>query len=123
MNYLASTGSVTGGNYHDYEWCASYPLPICEHHTTGQYQPCNGDSDTPQCPTACDSESKYNKTFDQDKNVFSSAYSIASDEEQIMQEIYTNGPVEVAFSVYSDFLTYKKGVYQHTTGDELVSLC
>ena len=30
-----------------------------------------------------------------------------------------NGPVEVAFTVYQDFLTYKSGVYSHTTGDEL----
>ena len=31
----------------------------------------------------------------------------------------TYGPVEVAFTVYEDFLTYKSGVYQHVTGDEL----
>jgi cathepsin B len=33
-----------------------------------------------------------------------------------MQEIYKNGPVETAFSVYEDFLTYKSGVYRHTSG-------
>ncbi len=31
----------------------------------------------------------------------------------------TNGPVEAAFSVYEDFLAYKTGVYQHTSGQEL----
>ena len=31
----------------------------------------------------------------------------------------TNGPVEGAFTVYSDFLSYNSGVYQHTTGEEL----
>jgi len=31
----------------------------------------------------------------------------------------TNGPVEGAFSVYEDFLTYKTGVYSHTTGQML----
>mmetsp|Transcript_30518 Transcript_30518/g.81405 ORF Transcript_30518/g.81405 Transcript_30518/m.81405 type:complete len:96 (-) Transcript_30518:311-598(-) len=31
----------------------------------------------------------------------------------------TNGPVEAAFTVYADFLTYKSGVYQHVTGAEL----
>lgn len=36
-----------------------------------------------------------------------------------MQEIYTNGPVETAFTVYEDFLTYKSGVYRHRTGGEL----
>ena len=28
----------------------------------------------------------------------------------------TNGPVEVAFTVYQDFFTYKSGVYVHKTG-------
>jgi cathepsin B len=29
----------------------------------------------------------------------------------MMTEIYTNGPIEGAFTVYEDFLTYKSGVY------------
>ncbi|KAG8011289.1 Cathepsin B [Nibea albiflora] len=36
-----------------------------------------------------------------------------------MTELYKNGPVEAAFSVYADFLLYKTGVYQHVTGDML----
>ena len=45
-----------------------------------------------------------------------------------MTEIMTQGPVEVyniidilkgAFTVYEDFLAYKGGVYQHTTGSAL----
>lgn len=31
----------------------------------------------------------------------------------------TNGPVEAAFTVYNDFLTYKSGVYRHTSGSAL----
>jgi len=31
----------------------------------------------------------------------------------------TNGPVEASFDVYEDFLAYKTGVYQHTTGSYL----
>jgi cathepsin B len=31
----------------------------------------------------------------------------------------TEGPLAVAFSVYSDFPTYKSGVYKHTTGQLL----
>ncbi|KAK0599154.1 hypothetical protein LWI29_002812 [Acer saccharum] len=34
-----------------------------------------------------------------------------------MAEVYTNGPVEVAFTVYEDFAHYKSGVYKHITGD------
>lgn len=40
-----------------------------------------------------------------------SSYSVSSNEKEIMAEIYKNGPVEGAFSVYSDFLLYKSGVY------------
>ncbi len=36
-----------------------------------------------------------------------------------MQEIYAHGPIEVAFTVYEDFLTYKSGVYTHTSGSAL----
>lgn len=39
-----------------------------------------------------------------------SSYSVASDENEIKAEIYKNGPVEGAFTVYSDFLMYKSGV-------------
>jgi cathepsin B len=28
----------------------------------------------------------------------------------------TNGPVEAAFTVYSDFMSYKSGVYKHVSG-------
>lgn len=31
----------------------------------------------------------------------------------------TRGPVQAMFTVYSDFLSYKSGVYRHVTGQEL----
>lgn len=34
-----------------------------------------------------------------------------------MAEVYTNGPVEVSFSVYEDFAHYKSGVYKYIKGD------
>jgi len=37
----------------------------------------------------------------------------------IQTEIMTNGPVEADFTVYSDFVNYKSGVYKHTAGTEL----
>lgn len=40
-----------------------------------------------------------------------SSYSVSSSEKEIMAEIFKNGPVEAAFTVYSDFLQYKSGVY------------
>lgn len=37
------------------------------------------------------------------------SYSVPSDEQQIQYEIYKNGPVEGAFTVYDDFVLYKTG--------------
>jgi len=34
----------------------------------------------------------------------------------IQAEILTNGPVEAGFDVYSDFMSYKTGIYTNTTG-------
>lgn len=117
-DYLASTGIVTGGNYGDDSWCSAYSLPNCEHHNNHTtYPPC-GTSEyaTPACPTACDADSTYKIPFGSDSHIFASSYSISSDPAQIQQEILTNGPVEVAFSVYADFEAYTGGVYQHVTG-------
>lgn len=38
-----------------------------------------------------------------------SAYRIDGNEADMRQEIMTNGPIEAAFMVYEDFLTYKSG--------------
>jgi len=48
--------------------------------------------------------------------MFSSAYGIGSNIDAIATEIMTNGPVEAAFDVYEDFITYRSGIYQYTTG-------
>merc|ERR1712146_111894 len=32
--------------------------------------------------------------------------------DNMMKEIMTNGPIQVAFKVYKSFMTYKSGVYQ-----------
>ncbi|KAL9652901.1 hypothetical protein ABK040_015419 [Willaertia magna] len=36
--------------------------------------------------------------------------------ENIQQELSTNGPLQVAFQVYRDFMSYKSGVYKHVSG-------
>ena len=40
----------------------------------------------------------------------------ASGEEAIQRMIMEGGPVETAFTVYTDFEDYAGGVYKHTTG-------
>lgn len=39
--------------------------------------------------------------------------------ESLMTELMTNGPVEAAFTVYEDFVSYKSGVYHHVSGSAL----
>ncbi|KAJ8730064.1 hypothetical protein PYW07_017102 [Mythimna separata] len=72
---------------------------------------------TPKCVKFCDSS--YNSDYDKDKRRGKSIYTISSDEEQIKAELFKNGPVEVSFVVYEDFLDYKKEVYKHTVGSQI----
>ncbi len=116
--YFKKTGLVTGGNYNSKEGCQPYSIQDCDHHVNGTRKPCTGDDDTPKCHKTC-TNADYNVAFKDDLHFGASAYSIEGDEEQIMQEIMTNGPVEAAFTVFSDFPSYKSGVYQHTTDEEL----
>ncbi len=46
------------------------------------------------------------------------AYSVQEDEKQIQNEIYKNGPVEGAFTVYEDFVLYKSGKNTCTTNTQ-----
>jgi cathepsin B len=66
------------------------------------------------------------RTYSQDKIHGVDAYGVPHSEDAIKNEIFKYGPVEVgqffailiqaAFTVYEDFLNYKKGVYQHVSG-------
>jgi hypothetical protein len=47
---------------------------------------------------------------------FTGQVQTASGEQAIQQMIMEGGPVETAFTVYSDFENYAGGVYSHTTG-------
>eukprot|EP00121_Abeoforma_whisleri_P002271 Awhi_evm1s2033 len=38
---------------------------------------------------------------------------------KIKAEVFSSGPVEVAFTVYQDFMSYKGGVYHHITGPQM----
>eukprot|EP00045_Choanoeca_perplexa_P023020 m.11642 g.11642 ORF g.11642 m.11642 type:complete len:347 (+) comp9866_c0_seq1:22-1062(+) len=115
--HFKSAGLVTGGNYNTSQGCSPYTIPNCDHHVTGKYQPCSGEGPTPPCKKSC--EPSYSKTYQDDKHYGSSSYSVSADPDKIATEIMTNGPVEAAFTVYEDFLSYKSGVYKHTTGQAL----
>jgi len=116
-SYFKNTGLVTGWLYNTTNWCQAYSMPPCSHHTTGRYPNCTGDSPTPKCVKTC--ASTYSTPYADDIHRASSVYSVPNNVAKIQTEIQTNGPVEAAFTVYSDFLTYKSGVYHHTSGSAL----
>lgn len=115
--YFKNTGLVSGDLYGQTTFCKPYSLPPCDHHVSGQYQPCSGDSPTPKCKSEC--QASYGKKYLEDKRRAKSAYSVPSSVAEIQKEIMTYGPVEAAFTVYEDFLSYKSGVYHHVTGSQL----
>jgi cathepsin B len=115
--FWVNSGLVSGGNYGSKEGCQPYVIEPCEHHSTGPRPACTGIIDTPKCVKTC--EEGFNATYKGDKHFGRKAYSVQSRIEQIQTDIMKNGPVEGAFTVYSDFLTYKSGVYQHVSGGEL----
>merc|ERR1712151_183266 len=53
------------------------------------------------------------------KKYHSQRYSTFRDVNSIKQEVYTNGPIQTGFIVYSDFMSYHSGVYVHTHGGQL----
>ena len=108
--YWKETGISTGGLYGDKNTCQPYFLPPCNHHIDGSYEDCKDIVDTPSCVKSCNDGNGVNYFSDLIKG--SSAYSV-SGEDNILQEIYQNGPVEASFTVCEDFVTYKSGVYQH----------
>lgn len=71
---------------------------------------------TPKCARKCVDKNQFWKNS---KHYSQNAYRIKSDPHSIMAEVYNNGPVEVAFTVYEDFAHYKSGVYKHITGEQM----
>jgi len=111
--YWVSQGVVTGGNYNQ-GGCYPYSIKNCDHHTTGKYGPCGDIVPTPSCTKQCKDGAQWAGA----KKFGSRAFGV-SGVTNIMTEIQNNGPVEAAFTVYQDFLTYKSGVYKHSTGQML----
>jgi len=118
-----SCGDGCGGGYPSAAWaywespglvsetCDPYSLPSCDHHLANSSNPCpTNEYPTPPCKKQCKDGEVWDKALHKGVNCNS-----ASGEDDIMAEIYQNGPVETAFTVYADFLTYKSGIYiQHS---------
>jgi cathepsin B len=104
-NYAKKNGLVEEVVY-PYLKSQGGPVPTCD----ATAQPCLPESKfikTPKCTKPTNTRT----------HKISTVYSVPAS--SIKTEIYTNGPVESAFTVYADFPTYKSGVYSHKTGAEL----
>ena len=91
----------------------------CAHHVTSETLPgCDDVKQVqPACSSACPTATEID--YDTDKRKGTTAYMLGSDVYEIKSDIYLSGTVTAAFTVYEDFLTYKSGVYKHTTGRSL----
>jgi cathepsin B len=130
-DYIRLHGAVTGSQYHGTGpfgkgMCADFSLPHCHHHGPqgadpypAEGQPGCPSETSPVCPTTCDAAAdEEHKNFAEDKYSFDGKVISASGEAAIQHMIMAGGPVETAFTVYSDFENYAGGVYQHTTGEQ-----
>jgi cathepsin B len=115
--HYKSAGLVTGGNYNTKQGCEPYTIKSCDHHVNGTLPPCGAEEPTPPCSKKC--IDGYSIPYAQDKHFGDTVYSVRPEQSQIETELFKNGPVEAAFTVYADFLPYKSGVYQHKTGGVL----
>lgn len=106
-SYWVRKGIVSGGQYGSKQGCRPYEISPCEHHVNGTRGPCSEGGKTPKCEKTC--EEGYTVEYAKDKHFGKTHYSIAKNQDHIRQEIFENGPVEGAFSVYEDLLSYKEG--------------
>uniref|UniRef100_A0A7S2TWX8 Peptidase C1A papain C-terminal domain-containing protein n=2 Tax=Lotharella oceanica TaxID=641309 RepID=A0A7S2TWX8_9EUKA len=133
-SYIARTGLVTGGQYNgtgpfgtDAGFCSAFSLPHCHHHGPQGSDPYPDEgapgcpsASSPACPKTCDSGAKtpYDD-FSSARYTYSGRPESYPSEKALQEAIMTNGPVETAFTVYSDFENYVSGVYQRTSSQVL----
>jgi len=131
--YISQSGAVSGAQQKNTAkvadpdpfatggFCSAFSLPHCHHHGPQGSDPYPAEGATgcpqqtsPQCPSKCDAGS--NLTFTDDKYSYQGGASSANGEEGIQKAIMAGGPVETAFTVYTDFANYVSGIYSHVSG-------
>lgn len=108
--WWTKTGVVTGGIYDSHQGCQPYEIAPTGTSSATPQQPEN----TPACQKSC--ETGYGVTYTNDKHKGSTYYQVGNGVSGMQQELFTNGPIVSAFSVYEDFYNYVSGVYQHKYG-------
>lgn len=136
--YISQSGAVTGGqqpnpkndtgpdpdNFAGGGFCSSFSLPHCHHHGPQGKDPFPAEGteacpnqESPKCPKKCDASAKgEHSNFKKDAYTFSGGVQQASGEKGIQKAIMEGGPVETAFTVYTDFANYVGGIYHHVKG-------
>jgi len=126
--YISDGGAVSGGQYQGTGpfgkgMCSDFSLPHCHHHGPQGKDPYPAEGtpgcpsqQSPQCPSKCDADAAADhKDFSTDKYTFTGDVVSASGVNDIQQLIMAGGPVETAFTVYSDFENYAGGIYHATS--------
>merc|ERR1719498_977958 len=122
-------GAVSGGQYKGSGpfgkgMCSDFSMPHCHHHCPQGNDPYPAEN-KPGCPSQhsapkfskCDADAKApHNDFNADKYSYSGNTITANGAKQIQQAIMAGGPMEVAFTVYSDFENYAGGIYHHVNG-------
>merc|ERR1712166_799907 len=119
--WFTKKGVVTGGDYGDGKLCYDYTMAKCNHHQPqSSFPECDAITQVqPKCDNSCATNTAID--YSKDKHMAASSYGFGRTDtvDKIKTDIFTYGTVTAAFTVYEDFLTYKNGVYQHTTGNAL----
>lgn len=110
---IKKKGVCTGGDYNSSEGCQPYSIRPCSKNVNSCLKK---NEDTPPCYKDRCTNSNYEILLPSDLYYATKVYSVKPKPEIIMSDIYKNGPVVAAMKVYEDFVCYKGGIYQYTTG-------
>lgn len=102
--WWSKTGVVTGGPYDSNQGCEPYMIN----------PESSSSAKAPACSKTC--EKSYNGQYASDKHKGSTYYAVGNGVTGMQQELFSNGPIVSAFTVYEDFYNYVSGVYQHKYG-------
>jgi len=127
--FFGGKGAVSGGQYNGTGpfgkgLCSDFSMPHCHHHGPQGSDPYPAEGQagcpsqrSPPGPKQCDSDAVApHNDFAADKYHFEGSTVTASGEQDIQTAIMAGGPMEVAFSVFSDFENYASGIYHHVKG-------
>jgi cathepsin B len=114
-NYFTETGIVTGDNYTADTGCKPYPIAPCWL-SGGQINCPDEPSSDFSCKQSCQTSYK-DEPYNKDSYFGSSTLYFSNQNDDVIQELITNGPVVAAFDVYEDFYSYTGGIYEYQGGD------